>query len=133
MGCKNGKQKETLLDRDHLKANNSPIFMNVYTIDSTTYGFSGVLNADSKFFYLVFLKKDEDKLPLAVNFELSDDAFIVSQYQFLSQCQENPETGLVTHQFEDTQVTAYYRCEVSPSFPFPVDIKGIVKIKNDSE
>jgi hypothetical protein len=40
-----------------------PIFMNIYLIQSeesnTEYHFSGVLNADTKYFYLIFLKKHE--------------------------------------------------------------------------
>lgn len=105
-----------------------PLFMNIY-IENNQYCFSGVLDIDSDHFYLVFLKQHEDRIPLAVHFEISDETFTSQQFQLMFLLNQSPqEMDNLILQFGQEDMTNVYQINVSPSFPFPVDIKGSIKI-----
>lgn len=127
MGCKNAKQEhnyDVIIDDPDL-----PVSIYIEE-DNFGYKFHGILSSDVKRFYLIFKKEDEEKLPLAISFELSDENFLANQYQFLKQCidkQKEDLEGLVI-QFPDDIHSSIYSCDVSPSFPFPVEIKGNINL-----
>jgi hypothetical protein len=129
MGCKNAKpidKYEIIIDDPDL-----PVSIHVER-ENDGYKFHGILSSDVKRFYLIFKKEDEEKLPLAISFELSDEHFLANQYQFLKPClhkQKEDMEGLVL-QFPDEILSTIYSCDISPSFPYPVDIKGNIKLKN---
>lgn len=107
-------------------------YMNIDKHSTDEYHIDGVLSSDVKKFYLLFKKVDEEKLPLAISFEVSDENFRVNQYQFLRLCPNKSlsEIGRVCVQFPEEELSSVYCCDVSPSFPYPIDVKGIVKLKN---
>jgi hypothetical protein len=95
------------------------------------YLFQGVLPSDTKRFFLLFKKEDEEDLPLAIPFELRDDFFLISQYHFLkpSMDKKKEEVQNLILQFPESNLTDLYVCDVSPSFPFPVEITGEIILK----
>lgn len=109
-----------------------PLFMNIYKKTNQEYVFSGVLDSNCKYFYLVFDKKDENKLPYAVEFHLSDESINCYQYQLMSLL--NKSTDQVENlfvQLDEGQLSNLYMVCISPSFPFPIDISGNILLNED--
>lgn len=138
MGCIQGRESRNkntpskyniLLDDEKEK----DYYINIYQNENFTdeYLISGTLSPDVKKFYLVFKKEDEERLPIAISFELSDESFLSNQYQFIKFCPTLKPLDLhnVFIQFPDSEISSVYSCDVSPSFPFPVDISGSIKLK----
>jgi hypothetical protein len=108
-----------------------PLFMNIYkTYDEKEYVFSGVLNSNCQHFYLVFDRNDEHKLPYAVEFQLSDESINCRQYQLMNLLDKDYEYDHLFVQMEDVKLSKLYMIDVSPSFPFPVDISGKILLLN---
>ena len=112
---------------NYINLDAKPLFMNIYICedgDKISYVYSGVLPPDCQCFYLVFQQMDEERLPFATEFKISDDLFDSFQYQLLSKTNlpvtEIPNLFL---QFEKETTTLYF-VSISPGFPFPVDICG---------
>ena len=91
------------------------------------YIFQGVLPSDTKKFYLIFKKEDEQDLPLAVPFELRDDYIVINQYHYLRPTNEHPDHMII--QFPDSELSQTFVVEVSPSFPYPLEIYGEIKLQ----
>jgi hypothetical protein len=136
MGCIHGREIKTSPKSkyDLIIEDDKDCYLNIYQ-ENDVYFISGTLSPDVKKFFLIFKKEDEERLPVAISFELSDENFISNQYQFLKFC---PSLSLhdldnVIVQFPDDELSGIYSCDVSPSFPFAVDIKGSIKLKTLSE
>jgi len=135
IGCKFGKPKSYPKSYEILIEEDSDVyqgFINIYQSgDPEEYKFYGILPPDVKKFYLVFKKQDEERLPLAISFEIRDDTFLSNQYQFMRQCIDKnaKELDCLVIQFPDSELTNVYCCNVSPSFPFPVEVSGEIKLK----
>ena len=130
MGCMNTKPKSTydvILDEEEDKI----YYMNIFKNSSDEYSFTGVLSPDVKSFHLIFMKEDEERLPFAISFDLSDDGFQGSQYQFLQSSLTKSKEDLenVIIQYPDDELSHVFTCLLSPSFPYAVDIKGTIKLK----
>ncbi len=106
--------------------------MNIYKPSEKEYVFSGVLNSNCKYFYLVFDQNDEYKLPYAVEFHLSDESINCRQYQLMTLLDK--DSDLYDHlfvQMDDVKLSKLYMVCISPSFPFPVDISGNILLNED--
>jgi hypothetical protein len=103
--------------------------LNIYRNDKG-YKFQGVLPSDTKKFYLLFRKDDVNNLPLAISFELRDDFFLINQYHFLRP-DDKPKQELenLILQFPEDELSETHSCDVSPSFPFSVEIEGEIILK----
>lgn len=131
MGCMESKPKYDVV----IEYQDKPYHLNIYKESEDKYVFTGVLKPDLTKFFLVFMKEDEEKLPLAISFDISDDDFTSHQYRFLK---PNPDKSIdslenITIQFPDKELSYIYSCEVSPSFPFVTDIRGEITLKNVNE
>ena len=124
----NPKKYQIILDEQK----ESPAFINIYqNEDSDKYLFYGILSPNVNKLYFVFKKQDETRLPLAIGFELNDEYFVSNQFQFLKHSYDKKLNDLdcIVIQFPDSELSDVYFCEVTPSFPFPVEISGEVKLK----
>ena len=130
MGCMNSKKSISKYDVI-LNEEEKDYYINIYQENSDEYSFSGTLSSDVTKFYLVFKKEDEEKLPLAISFELSDEKFFSTQYRFLKLCLDKSldDIGNIIVQFPEDNLSSIFSCDVSPSFPYPVDIKGSIRLK----
>lgn len=134
MGCIHGRIEKTIPTSKYniiMDSEDKDYYLNIYQ-DENEYIISGTLSPDIKKFYLIFRKEDEEKLPLAISVELSDNHFVSNQYQFLKSCPNLSQKDLnhVYVQFPDDELSGVYSCEISPSFPFALDIKGRIQLKN---
>jgi hypothetical protein len=131
MGCMNSKRINTIKYDVMIEDEDKDYYINIDTKSIDEYHIDGVLSPDVKKFYLLFKKVDEEKLPLAISFEVSDENIRANQYQFLRLCPNKSlsEIGSVCVQFPEEELSNVYCCDVSPSFPYPVDVKAIVKLK----
>ena len=130
MGCMNTKPNykyDFSLDEEQDRI----YYMNIFKNSSDEYSFTGVLSPDVKSFHLIFMKEDEERLPLAISFDLSDDGFHGSQYQFLqlSLTKSKEDLENVVIQYPDDELSNVFSCLLSPSFPYAVDISGTIKLK----
>lgn len=127
MGCMKSKPKYQII----IESKEQPYYLNIYKDSENEYIFTGVLSPDITNFYLVFKKVDEERLPLAISFELSDDDVFTNQYQFLKLRIDKTISNIenTSIQFPDTELSNIYSCDVSPSYPFPIDIYGRIKLK----
>jgi hypothetical protein len=128
MGCTKSKSKYNIIIDDQ----DQPYHLNIYKETDNEYIFSGVLKPNLTKFYLLFIKEDEERLPLAISFVISDDSFTSHQYQFLKLKPNQSIDSLenITIQFPDEDLSQIYSCDVSPSYPFIVDIYGRIKLKD---
>jgi hypothetical protein len=131
MGCFKSKPKyESIIE---YQEDQSSYFMNIYKPSENEYIFSGVLSPDVKKFCLLFKKEDEERLPLAISFHLSEDNIHVHQYQLLRLSLElslqdiNNSTSI---QFPEEELSSIYSCQISPSFPYAIDIYGTIPLKS---
>ncbi len=69
-------------------------------------------------------------IPLAVNFTIFTETFETRQFHYLLESYLDVEfvDNIVVQYDPSERMTGLYQIEVSPSFPFPVDVKGVVKI-----
>jgi hypothetical protein len=112
--------------------NVEPLFMNIYKPYEKQYVFSGVLNSNCKHFYLVFDQNDEHKLPYAIEFQISDESMNCRQYQLMNLLDKDfDEYDHLFVQMDDAKLSKLYMIDVSPSFPFPVDISGNILLNED--
>jgi hypothetical protein len=132
MGCKkskiNIKPVEKIYNIDKPKGNS---YVQIYLKSNDEYGFFGILSPDIEFFYLVFRKEDEDRLPVAIPFEISDNNHICNQYQFLKiglDMEEIPNNIYLEYKYE--KLSNYYLVDITPRFPFAIEIYGSVHLKN---
>jgi hypothetical protein len=133
MGCVGCKQKTIQKNYDIIieQPNDGFAFLNIYQNDTPDeYLFYGILSPNVNRFHLVFKKQDEERLPLAISFEINDEHFLANQYQFLKHCFDKKVEDLdcVVIQFPNEKLTNVFCCDVSPSFPFPVEISGCIKL-----
>jgi hypothetical protein len=141
MGCIHGRETGNRNENKTLPKYNiilddekeKDYYINIYQNENQPdeYLISGTLSPDVKRFYIVIKKEDEERLPVAISFELSDESFLSNQYQFIKFCPTLKPIDLnnVFVQFPDQELSSVYSCEVSPSFPFAVDISGSIKLK----
>jgi hypothetical protein len=137
MGCIHGRESRDTLSKPKydiiIEDEQKDYYVNIYPSenDPDEYLISGTLSQDVKKFFLIIKKEDEERLPVAISFELSDESFLSSQYQFLKFCPNLSPQDLenVFVQFPDDELSGVYSCEISPSFPFAIDIKGSIKLK----
>lgn len=134
MGCIQGRESRSPPKSKYdiiVEDDDNDYYLNIYQ-EKNEYIISGTLSPDVKKFFLIFKKEDEEKLPVAVSFELTDENFISNQYQFLKFCPNLSKEDLdnVVVQYPDDDLSGIYSCEVSPSFPFAVDVKGSIKLKS---
>lgn len=134
MGCIQGRESRSPPKSKYdiiVEDDDNNYYLNIYQ-EKNEYIISGTLSPDVKKFFLIFKKEDEEKLPVAVSFELTDENFISNQYQFLKFCPNLSKEDLdnVVVQYPDDDLSGIYSCEVSPSFPFAVDVKGSIKLKS---
>jgi len=131
MGCIHGRESRSPPKYDIIvEDDDNDYYLNIYQ-ENNEYILSGTLSPDVKKFFLIFKKDDEETLPVAISLELTCENFISNQYQFLKFCPHLSKEDLdnVIVQYPDNDLSGIYSCEVSPSFPFPVDIKGSIKLK----
>jgi hypothetical protein len=136
MGCIHGRESrdtskpkyDIILDDDE-----KDYYVNIYQSenDPDEYLISGTLSPDVRKFFIIVKKEDEERLPVAISFELMDESFLSNQYQFLKFCPNLSQKDLqnICVQFPDDELSGVYSCEISPSFPFAIDIKGYIKLK----
>jgi len=127
MGCIKSKSKYDVV----IEYEDNPYHLNIYKETDDEYIFSGVLKPNLTKFYLLFMKEDEERLPFAISFNISDDGFVSHQYQFLKLDMENTSnhTDNITIQFPDKELSSVFMCDVSPSYPFITDVYGRIDLK----
>ncbi len=131
MGCLFAKKSKSKYDVI-IEEEEKEYFLNIYQESNPDeYIISGTLFPNVKQFYLIFKKQDEERLPIAFTFEISDETFISNQYQFLKICpdEKKEELSYVHIQYPEDELSSIYSCQLSPSFPFPVDINAKIKLK----
>lgn len=111
------------------KTNNS--YIQIYLVSDNEYAFYGIIPPDGEEFYLVVKKEDEDRLPIAISFEVSENHHICNQYQMIQLCLDevNLKKQNIIVDFPYEELSHYYCCPISPRFPFAVEIYGSIKLK----
>ena len=132
MGCEMSQPKyypnyEEIINT---KKNNN-VHLQIYLVSENEYAFYGIVPPDQEEFYLVFRKEDEERLPIAISYEVSEEQHLCNQYQMIQVCLEDNHLKKenIILDFTSTQLSHYYSCPISPMFPFAVEIYGSVKLK----
>jgi hypothetical protein len=107
-------------------------YIQIYLVSSNEYGFYGIVPPDGEEFYLVFQKEHEERIPIAISFEISEMNHICNQYQMIRFCSNDEyiEKQNIIIDFPKTNLSNYYYCPISPRFPFTIEIYGSVQLKN---
>jgi hypothetical protein len=123
-------------------------FMNIYK-EGNNYKISGVVGPDSTRFYLVFYKRDQEMLPFAIDFSVNDSVFETQMFQLLIPLPNDDNlssiySGIFFQYCEnclnkddpasaDELLSNLYYVDISPSFPFSVEISGFVRIDSSRQ
>jgi hypothetical protein len=106
-------------------------YIQIYLVSKNEYSFYGIIPPDVEEFYLVIRKEDEERLPIAIQFEISEMNHICYQYQMIQSCfqEDHLKKENIVLDFPYDQLSHYYHCPISPRFPFATEIYGSIKLK----
>jgi hypothetical protein len=106
-------------------------YIQIYLVSSNEYAFYGIVPPDGEEFHLIFKKEDEERLPIAIAFEVSEMNHICNQYQMIQKCwnEEEIKKENMILDFNCSEFSNYYSCSITPRFPFAIEIYGKIHLR----